>query len=229
MPIYNPAAAINKLDDIADVDVPSPTDGYVVYWDAATSLWKCKLISATKLIDADADTKVDVEESADEDKIRMDVKGIEAFLLSDAGRLTLAKQSYFMARRTTAQSIPQATWTKIQFNTEDVDIQGEYDSVTNFRFTAVEAGIYIVFISAGLYAPADGTRVILDAYKNGAACLRLCDIQVGGATAFSPGGASGFINLAATDYIEAFIYQSGVAKDIAASDSANRFGVVKIA
>ena len=44
MPIYNPAAAINKLDDIGDVDVPSPTDGYIVYWDAATSLWKCKAL-----------------------------------------------------------------------------------------------------------------------------------------------------------------------------------------
>ena len=30
------------LDDISDVEVPSPTDQYLLYWDAATSKWKCK-------------------------------------------------------------------------------------------------------------------------------------------------------------------------------------------
>ena len=39
---------ITHLNDIDDVNVPSPTDQYFVYWDAATSLWKCKA-----LVDAD--------------------------------------------------------------------------------------------------------------------------------------------------------------------------------
>jgi len=38
----------------------------------------------TKIEDADTDTKVDVEEGADEDKVRMDVAGTERFLLQDA-------------------------------------------------------------------------------------------------------------------------------------------------
>jgi len=37
------------LGDISDVSVPSPTDGYVLYWDAATSLWKCKSLSPPPL------------------------------------------------------------------------------------------------------------------------------------------------------------------------------------
>lgn len=40
--------------------------------------------SPTSIADADADTKVDVEESADEDKVRMDVAGTERFVLQDA-------------------------------------------------------------------------------------------------------------------------------------------------
>lgn len=40
-------SAIN-LDDLGDVSVASPTDGFFVYWDAATSLWKCRA-----LVDAD--------------------------------------------------------------------------------------------------------------------------------------------------------------------------------
>jgi hypothetical protein len=34
-----------KLDDLADVSVATPTDGYILYWDAATSLWKCKAVT----------------------------------------------------------------------------------------------------------------------------------------------------------------------------------------
>lgn len=30
------------LNDIEDVEVPAPEDGDVLYWDEATSLWKCK-------------------------------------------------------------------------------------------------------------------------------------------------------------------------------------------
>lgn len=32
------------LDNIGDVDVPSPTDGYLLYWDAVAAKWKCKAI-----------------------------------------------------------------------------------------------------------------------------------------------------------------------------------------
>ncbi len=39
-------AVIDELNDIGDVNVPAPTDNYFVYWDAATSLWKCKAIDA---------------------------------------------------------------------------------------------------------------------------------------------------------------------------------------
>jgi len=37
-------AALDHLTDIGDVDVPAPTAGYAVYWDNATSLWKCKAV-----------------------------------------------------------------------------------------------------------------------------------------------------------------------------------------
>lgn len=35
-------AEIKYLDDLLDVKVPTPADNDVLYWDAATSLWKCK-------------------------------------------------------------------------------------------------------------------------------------------------------------------------------------------
>jgi len=33
-----------KLDDLGDVSVPTPGDQYLLYWDAATSLWKCRAL-----------------------------------------------------------------------------------------------------------------------------------------------------------------------------------------
>lgn len=35
-------AVIDELDDIGDVYVPTPTDGYVLYWNDGNSRWECK-------------------------------------------------------------------------------------------------------------------------------------------------------------------------------------------
>lgn len=40
------AMAVTNLDDLADVYVPSPTDGYILYWDEAATKWKCKVAPA---------------------------------------------------------------------------------------------------------------------------------------------------------------------------------------
>lgn len=38
-----------NLGDLADVSVASPTNGYVIYWDDATSLWKAKKLDGSNL------------------------------------------------------------------------------------------------------------------------------------------------------------------------------------
>lgn len=38
-------ADIQYLNDLEDVQVPTPADNDVLYWDAAASLWKCKAIA----------------------------------------------------------------------------------------------------------------------------------------------------------------------------------------
>lgn len=47
-------------------------------------------------------------------------------------------------RATTGQVITANTVTKIQFNGESYDGDAEFDSVTNFRFTAIAAGRYLI-------------------------------------------------------------------------------------
>ena len=89
----------------------------------------------TKIQDADGDTSWDVEQSADEDKIHGKVKGVEAFLLDDAGILTLAKQPAARAYLGTNQSIPDQTTTVLNIDTENFDIQGEFNTST-YRYIA---------------------------------------------------------------------------------------------
>lgn len=106
--------------------------------------------------DDDDDTKIQVEESADEDHIRMDVKGVEAFDLQDAGILSLAKQSSAYAKRATAvQSVPTATTAKIHFNSELSDVQNEFDSSHKTGTADATLADHLVDDGAAQFAAAD--------------------------------------------------------------------------
>lgn len=91
--------------------------------------------------DADGDTYITVEETADEDKIHFYTAGTEVAEV-DSIEFDIKKQlkisgiSCMRAIRGTTQSIPNATWTIVQYNTENYDNLGEYDNTTDYRFTA---------------------------------------------------------------------------------------------
>ena len=109
--------------------------------------------------------------------------------------------------RNSAQSIPSATWTKIEFNTEDYDNLGEYDHVTNHRFKATKAGIYLVCSAVHILSVDDNSRNLISVYKNGSEYTRGLDFTVGAITNVSP-----FINvpvkMAANDYVEIWVWQN---------------------
>ena len=171
----------------------------------------------TKIQDADGDTSWDVEQTANEDKIHGKVKGVEAFLLDDAGVLTLAKQSRVRAYRdTSVQSIASGVWTQISFNSKDFDTQSEFDSTTTYRFTAKTAGIYLGTLAAVIKEAADGALLGLSVRKNGA-INGVADTYVTPGAAGDAGVSMPFaVQLAANDYLQFYVYQnSGVAKDLA--------------
>jgi len=156
--------------------------------------------------DADGDTRIQCEESADEDKIRMDVKGIEAFLLHDDGILDLAKQSGCRVYRTGAnQLIPSDSNTVYDFDTKRYDIQNEFD-LTNNRFVAKKAGYYIVTGWCRILNLADGNIAGIGIWKNG---NYFCINQVAIGVAFGPRIAVAVVvDLAANDYIDMRIFHT---------------------
>lgn len=173
--------------------------------------------SASKIWDADHDTWVDTEKYADEDIIRMGHGAEKLFHLISSGILSLPLQSVFHAYRSAAQTIPNATWTRVAFNIEEFDVHGEYDHVTNFRFTATVAGKYLAASICGLDGMGDGKVVTLIIKKNGAVwegARRMVTSTTGAAAGLCFSG-SGIIDLAANDFLDVWIYHT----DIAARDT----------
>ena len=183
----------------------------------------------TKIQDADGDTSWDVEQTADEDKVHGKVKGVEAFLLDNAGVLTLAKQSRAAARLSANQNIPPNTWTKILLDVEDYDEQGEFDVATNHRFTAKTGGFYFV-VGQVRYVTADlpQTACYADVRKNSAESITMTFEYQGNGVEMGAICIHIF-QLAVNDYLELWTWQnSGSARYARGYALCNRLCIYKI-
>jgi len=217
-----------SLGDLGDTYLPAPGDQYFLYWDAASGKWTCRILVATdipnidaskittgilnparvgpKIQDADADTYLWVEKTADEDKIHGVVKGVEAFLLHDDGILDLVKQSSArIDAGTTAQSIPNATWTKVNYVTEIWDTQDEVNLTTD-RIVVKKAGIYLLVSQAAIYDMPDQSLLIAGIRVNGADIGTARNIA-SGVQDLMPLAVT-IYQLSATQYIEGYVWQN---------------------
>lgn len=184
---------------------------------------------ATKIEDADADTKIQVEESADEDKIRMDTAGTETFLLEDEGIITYAKQSAARGYKATNQTIATATWTIFQFDTASFDIQSELDFV-NHRFVATKAGIYL---AAGGMIWFD-TQVVADKLYGVGITLngnfKVNSYLHSSIIEFMACTCTEVIQMAANDWLDLRVFQrTGASKNVQGTIEYTHLSVVKVA
>ena len=83
----------------------------------------------------------------------------------------LSGQNYpaFEAYLSANTTVTDATWVKIQANTEVYDTDNAFDNSTNYRFTPQVAGKYFVYASAYCFGNTTNTLVAanLSIYKNG--------------------------------------------------------------
>ena len=130
-----------------------------------------------------------------------------------------------------AQSIPDGTVTKVEYDDEDYDNLGEYDNSTNYRFTATKAGYYL--IHASLLWNADswtaGKHVILYVRKNGVNTISsLHEIKASG-TFYLQNQVSTIAYLVAEDYIEVFVtHNQGAARNTHAAADYNHFSIHRL-
>lgn len=128
------------------------------------------------------------------------------------------------ATRDSTQSIDSGSFTKVQLNDETYDPGGNYDNATNYRFTAPVSGYYQCNAAIQLDNPNDGVVVILSLYKNGSEYSTTRTVM--GATTDASVNISDIIELAATDYVELFVFHAhGSARDIDPTGSGNFLSV----
>jgi len=142
--------------------------------------------------------------------------GGNSIITSDgAGNVTVNAQGLqntpaFFAHLSAQQDVTSATFTKLQANTEIIDIGGYYDNSTNYRYTPLVAGKYFVFGAIHLDATggnySDG---IVEVRKNGTKVDQIAarfNTSVNRGTEFTV-PVSGIIDMnGTTDYIELWGY-----------------------
>lgn len=152
--------------------------------------------------DADGDTKVETEQSADEDIVRVTAGGVEGQTVYNSGIIDYPKQSAVRVYLASDQSIPTSTTTKLLFATESYDEQNEWASN---KFTVTKPGKYLITVNVHSN-PFDGNIYKLYIYKNGAIVTRLETTM--GASIFDSAEMSDTLELAASDYIEFYVFHS---------------------
>ena len=106
-----------------------------------------------------------------------------------------------------AQSIGNATFTKLQFNTEIFDTTSDFDT-TNYRFTPSVEGYYLITVNGFIASLANATNAIVTIYKNGSEVHRGTQVLQGG-TSSALSVASGLLYMnGSTDYVEGYIYHN---------------------
>ena len=133
----------------------------------------------------------------------------------------------FRARRTSNQTLTDATNTKIQFNTEDFDTDSCYDNATNYRFTPTVAGKYLIGTQIRMLS--DGNTLLattnVSFFKNGGEVVssptNFRNNQINGQTYFLSdimtfNGSSDYVEV----YVNADVDSGGI---IAAGGSACHF------
>ena len=107
------------------------------------------------------------------------------------------------------QNISNNTLTKIQINTEEFDTNNYFDNSTNYRFTPLIAGYYLIEGKLENSASTSPTRAFVTIYKNGSEYKRGVDILVPTTTGVQAVNISALVYLnGSTDYIELYGYIS---------------------
>jgi len=124
-----------------------------------------------------------------------------------SGVTLLSNVPAFEAYLSADQTVSDATWTKMQINTEVLDTDNCYDNSTNYRFTPTVAGQYVVYGAAKLQSSSGGSlaSVVIAIYKNGLEYrLSTLDPTDNQANSLTPTVTATMVMNGTTDYLELF-------------------------
>jgi len=132
----------------------------------------------------------------------------DVFSVNATGSLIVSKQPAFSAYLSAGQNPTNATYTKVQINTEVFDTDSCYDNATNYRFTPNVAGYYQVNFCARLSSTSSPGTYVWAIYKNGSNYVEL-NVNTNVST-FDARTISSIISMnGSSDYIEFYAYIGG--------------------
>lgn len=132
----------------------------------------------------------------------------DVFSVNATGSLIVSKQPAFSAYLSAGQNPTNATYTKVQLNTEEFDTDSCYDNATNYRFTPTVAGYYQVNFSSRLSSTSSPGTYVWAIYKNGSNYVEL-NVNTNLST-FDARTISSIISMnGSSDYIEFYAYIGG--------------------
>lgn len=127
--------------------------------------------------------------------------------------------AFSATRASSNQSITSATYTKVQYNSEEFDTNNNFDSTTNYRFTPTVAGYYQINVSSSITTSV-AANFYGYIYKNGSQFKTLNQSPTGsGATSAVLVGSTLIYCNGSTDYIETYVYITQTASVVADSTS----------
>lgn len=137
---------------------------------AKTQIRLTDIVDPNRIQDADGDTHIKVEATADGDEAVITAAGVEVGRIHSDGAIDFPEQSGVTVKRSADQTLSTSVPTKIQFDNlaqAGDDAQSEWDLVTNYRFTAEKDGYYFVgcaWLANNNYGSLAGCTTYL--YKN---------------------------------------------------------------
>lgn len=131
--------------------------------------------------------------------------------------LTTDSNPYKFSAYPSATVAISATAQKVALNTENFDTNSNFDSTTNYRYTAPVSGFYLFSGSVAVGSAGMGTTEWMqpNLYKNGAV-IRVAERQNGSGDAnrLPRHNLVALVQLSASDYIELYSTTGGVYRDI---------------
>lgn len=134
------------------------------------------------------------------------------YMSGDGGATNL-----FRVTKGDAQTFTKNVWQKVQFNTEVFDTGGDYDNVTNFRYTAPSAGKY--FFEATASVMVSSAVLLISLFKNGATHAEGNRISHSTTCAVN---VAAIIELDVNDYVECYVFVSSNANGTLDTTDASR-------
>jgi len=160
----------------------------------------------TSISDADDNTKIQVEESADENIIRFDVAGSEAMRINADGSVNMALQPSFHGVSDGQDNVAFNSYVTLTLNAEDHDVGSDLD-LSNETFTCPVDGVYM-FVNQLLWQNTVSSYVYYHIglkVNSGYEHMNLTTTSVFGAVSVYTMSGTNILSLSAGDTVSAFL------------------------